>query len=86
MIKLKNLILESDAEEVKQGFRQGRQDFINDYQERDLSQNSPSFVLGYQKGLEYEKKKRGGRLGIWWDKMNDRLTDWLARLGSSRLR
>lgn len=84
MIKLKNLVViketqlvgEEDYEhEFKQGYAWGKKDARTGY-ERDLDDMPAAFVKGYKKA------KREG----WWDRLNDRMTDLLARMGSSRLR
>lgn len=86
MIKLKNFINESvvdenDVEhEFKNGYKWGKKDYIQGYEDRDLSHFPESFVKGYKKGWKEERRKR------WWDSMNAKMTDLLGRMGSSRLR
>ena len=82
MIKMKDMLREDmprekeDFEhEAKQGYLWGKKDARTGY-ERDLENFPPAFVKGYKKA------KREG----WWDRMNSKMTDLLARMGSSRLR
>lgn len=82
MIKLKDMIREDmpleeeDYEhEFKHGYAVGKKDARTGY-ERDLENLPPAFIKGYKKA------KREG----WWYKMNDKITDMLARMGSSRLK
>jgi hypothetical protein len=88
MIRLKDMIREDmpleeedSTHEFKQGYKLGRQDYIKKY-ERDLNpEHLPAeFLKGYKKGWKEERRKR------WWSEMNARMTDLLARMGSSRLR
>lgn len=87
MVKLKDMIREDmplDEEdfehEFKTGYLMGKRDYIKGFEGREIGNLPPAFVKGYKKGWKEERKKR------WWDKMNARMTDLLARMGSSRLR
>lgn len=89
MIKLKNImesaVSENDDEfDIKRGVAMAKKDYMAGY-ERDLDPDylSPAFLKGYKIGLKAIKKQRGD---TWWNRFNDRLTDFLARMGSSRLR
>lgn len=67
---------EADTEyEYAQGKKWGMKDLLSDTK-RDLSNFPPAFVKGYK-----EIQREG-----WWQRFNAKLTDYLARMGSSRLR
>jgi hypothetical protein len=81
MTKDSKLIFESyaisaeDAQQYALGKKYGLKDKLKDVK-RDLSKHSPAFVKGYK---EIRRES-------WWMRANDRLTRYLADLGSSRLR
>lgn len=64
-----------DAWHFANGKKWGLKDKLTDT-ERDLEHYPPAFVKGYR------LVRREG----WWQKTNDRITDWLGRLGSSNIR
>lgn len=83
MIKLKEIvgtvpIVEEDTEyEYARGKKLGLKDKLSDTErELDPAHYPPAFIKGY-KETRYES---------WWMKMNAKMTDLLARMGSSRLR
>lgn len=57
------------------GVKAARADVLKDVK-RDLSKYPPAFVKGYKEIAR----------DSWWYKMNNKITDLLARMGSSRLR
>ena len=57
------------------GKKVGRSDMLKD-QKRDVSKYPEAFQKGYKETARES----------WWYKINNKMTDMLARLGSSRLR
>lgn len=57
------------------GGKAAKADMLKD-EKRDLSKYPPAFVKGYKQIAR----------DSWWYKMNDKITNMLARMGSSRLR
>lgn len=90
MIKLKHLIEEGsfESQDTEHEFRRGiavaKADYLKGY-ERDLDPDylPPAFLKGYKLGWKAARKARGD---TWWNRFNDKITDLLARMGSSRLR
>jgi len=78
-----DMTLEEDDDDhsFKKGYALGKKDYVQKY-ERDLDPNHlpEAFIKGYKKGWKEERRKR------WWMDANARMTDLLARMGSSRLR
>ena len=81
---LKELIMESVMSELNEedteyeeamGRKWAMKDKLSDTK-RDISAFPPAFQKGY-KQIQRED---------WWTKFNDKITDYLARMGSSRLR
>lgn len=88
--ELKRLVLESmletlntpqgGQEQEKRDFALGQQYAVRDKKfgttERNLEKQSKAFKKGYQSVMG----------GGWWQKFNDKLTNFMAGMGSSRLR